>query len=129
MELNLQQLTTPQLLALRRILTDGDVAFASKSETAELKELREYKQRVETLNERRVVLAEMGINIDEDTDYWGGLSDTIFHFVVRTFATACQGHGSAKAERLKVPNITAPPQKSAYEIALAGLRERAKHGG
>jgi|GEM_PF-6250744 len=127
MELDLKQLTTPQLLAIRRVLTDGDVAFASKTETAELKELREYKTRNEILNERRAILTNLGINIDEDPEYWSGLSDSMFDFVVRTahrLATRCQGQGSAKAEYIKVPQITAPQRKNAFDTALRGLQER-----
>ncbi len=122
MELDIKSLTTNQLLAIRSILTDGEVAFANKSETAELKELREYKTRNQTLNERRVMLAEMGIDIEEDQTYWVELTPAMFDFVCHTLATRC--HGTAQAETIKIPRMVSPPKKNAFETALRGLRER-----
>jgi hypothetical protein len=128
MEVNLSTLSTPQLLAIRRILTEGDIAFASTSETAELKSLREYKTRNELLNQRREILADIGVDINDDQDYWLGLDNQTFQFVVQKLITVA--HGEAQAENMRIPRLIAPqPEKSAFEIALAGLRERAKHGG
>ena len=127
MEVNLSTLSTPQLLAIRQILTDGATAFASTSETAELKNLREYKTRNELLNQRREILADIGVDINEDQDYWTGLDNQTFSFVVHKLIAVCQG--KAQAEKVRIPRLIAPQPESAYEIALAGLRERAKHGG
>jgi hypothetical protein len=129
MEVNLSTLTTPQLLAIRRILTDGATAFAS-TETTELKNLREYKARNEILKERREVLADIGVDINEDQDYWAGLDPQIFSFVVQKLITVAQGKAQAENKHMKIPRLIAPqPEKRAFEIALACLRERAKHVG
>jgi len=132
MELDLRTLSTPQLLAIRRILTNDDnTAFAS-SETAELKNLREYKTRNELLNQRREVLDDIGVDINEDQDYWLGLrlSTKNFQFVVQKLITVCQGKAQAEDNTFKIPRLVAlQPEKSAFEVALACLRERAKHVG
>jgi hypothetical protein len=128
MEVNLSTLSTPQLLAIRRILTDGATAFAS-TETAELKNLREYKARSELLNQRRELLADIGIDINEDQDYWIGLDNQTFQFVVQKLITVAHSRAEAENKSIRIPRLITSKPESAYEIALAGLRERAKHNG
>jgi hypothetical protein len=128
MELDLRTLSTPQLLAIRRILTDGDTSFAS-TETAELKNLREYKTRNEILNQRREILADIGIDINEDQDYWANLDSQTFQFVVQKLITVAHSRAEAENKHMKIPRLIAPQPESAFDTALAGLRERAKYGG
>ena len=130
MNIDLTQIPTPELLEIKKILQYGARTYASRAENAELKHLRKENAQLRKIEQRRSILADIGIDIEEDRPYWLSLSDATFNFVVGKMADIRKEVAIAEATRsIKIPNLVAEPELSAYEQVRQGLAERKRNNG
>jgi len=123
MLINLKELSTPQLKAIRQVLVGGSLATADSSE---VKRLRKENAQLKKIEQRRSVIAEIGLDLDDDRNYWLGLDDSTFKFVVGKMAELQKE--VALSERtfnsIKVPALTSTINLDPVVIVREGLRNR-----
>jgi hypothetical protein len=98
---SIKELSTAQLQSIRDIIINGVSAQASINEVAELREMvAEYKE----ADRRRVVLASIGEDLDDDYNYWLSFSPTHFDHTVSMFRRII-AQGSLNQHFNRTPNI------------------------
>jgi len=128
-KLDLSSLSVPQLLAIRTILSDGSIATAETAKAKRLKQLEAENAELKRKDSRRAVLADIGIDIDDDESYWLSLSDSLFNFVVRKCSEVKTEVAIASTTMtMKIPQLGAEPVLNTYEIVREGLKAR-RNGG
>ena len=127
--IDLSKVPTPQLLEIRRILQGGVLAESETKKAKEFKRLQAENAELKRKESRRVVLADIGIDIDDDESYWLSLSDSLFEFVVKK----CSGIKKETAiatttMTMKIPQLGTDPVLNNYEVVREGLKAR-RNGG
>jgi hypothetical protein len=126
MQIDLTTIPTAELVEIRSILTYGLRGYASK-ENAELKRLKYENAQLKKINDRRSVLAAIGIDIDEDRDYWLSLDDATFNFVVGKMVDIRKEVALAeKTQSIKVPALNT---LDTVRQGLANLKNRRNGDG
>jgi hypothetical protein len=127
--LDLGKLSTPQLLAIRSILAGGAEATAETAKVKRLKQLEAENAELKRKESRHVVLADIGIDVDDDESYWLGLSDYLFNFVVKKcFGIKKETAIASTTMTMKIPQVGTEPVLNTYEAVREGLKAR-RNGG
>jgi len=128
MEIDLTKIPTPELIEIKNILKYGVTAYASRREDAELKRLKYENSQLKKINDKRSILSTIGIDIDEDRDYWLSLDDDTFNFVVGKMIDVRKELALAeRTQSISVPAVVSAQQLSTLDIVregLANLRNR-----
>ena len=128
-KLDLSSLSVPQLLAIRTILSDGSIATAEIKKAKEFKRLQAENAELKRKESRRAVLADIGIDIDDDESYWLSLSDSLFNFVVKKCSGIKKETAIASTTMtMKIPQVGTEPVLNTYETVREGLKAR-RNGG
>ena len=128
-KIDLSLLSVPQLKAIRTILTDGSIASAETKKAKEFKRLQAENAELKRKDSRRAVLADIGIDIDDDESYWLSLSDSQFNFVVEKCSGIKEEIAIASATMtMKIPQVGTDPVLNTYETVREGLKAR-RNGG
>ncbi len=128
-KIDLSLLSVPQLRAIRTILVDGSIASAETKKAKRLKQLEAENAELKRKETRRGVLADIGIDIDDDESYWLGLSDSQFNFVVEKCSGIKKETAIASTTMtMKIPQIWTEPVRNTYETVREGLKAR-RNGG
>jgi hypothetical protein len=127
--IDLTTVPTPELVEIRKILKYGIKAYASKTENAELKNLKYENAELKKINERRPILSDIGINIEDDVTYWLSLDDTTFDFVVGKMANIVNQTTAEKTRSVRVPALISQHElntldHTGYNIVREGLARR-----
>ena len=127
--LDLSKVSTPQLLEIRRILTGGVLAESETKKAKRLKQLEAENAELKRKDSRRAVLADIGIDIDDDESYWLSLSDSLFNFVVKKCSEVRTEVAIASTTMtMKIPQVGTEPVLNTYETVREGLKAR-RNGG
>jgi len=122
MQIDLTKIPTAELREIRNILAYGLKAYSSKRENAELKRLKHENAQLKKINDRRLVLAEIGVDIDEDRDYWLSLDDATFNFVVGKMIDIHKEVVLAeRTQSIKVPALISERELNTLDIVREGL--------
>lgn len=122
--INLSELTTPQLLAIRQVLVSGSIASAETKKVKRLKQLEAENAELKRKESRRAVLDGIGIDIDDDEKYWLGLSDSLFEFVVRKCSEVKTEVAIAeRTQSLKIPPMISQRELSTIDTIRQGFNE------
>jgi hypothetical protein len=122
--IDLTTVPTPELVEIRKILKYGIKAYASKTENAELKNLKYENAELKKINERRPILSDIGINIEDDVTYWLSLDDTTFDFVVGKMANIVNQTTAEKTRSVRVPALISQHELNTLGIVREGLARR-----
>ena len=130
-KIDLSLLSVPQLKSIRAILTDGSIATAETKKAKEFKRLQAENAELKRKKSRHVVLADIGIDIDDDESYWLGLSDYLFNFVVKKCSEVKTEVAIASTTNsIKIPPIISEPELSVLDTVRQGFNEiRARRNG
>jgi hypothetical protein len=121
MQIDLTKIPTPELIEIRNILMHGVRGYASK-ENAELKRLKYENAQLKKVDHRRSVLAEIGVDIDEDSDYWLSLDDATFDFVVGKMVDIQKELALAeKTQSIRVPALISQHELNTLDTVREGL--------
>ena len=122
--LDLSKVTTPQLLEIRRILASGVEATAETAKAKRLKQLEAENAELKRKESRRAVLADIGIDINDDLNYWLGLSDSLFEFVVgKCSSIKTEVAIAERTMSLKIPPIISERELSMIDTIREGFSE------
>ena len=117
---------------IRNILRYGVKGYASK-ENAELKRLKQENAQLKKINDRSSALAEIGVDIDEDRDYWLSLDDDKFSFVVGKMIDILKETALAeKTQSIRVPALLSAQELNTLDVVrqgLANLKNRRNNNG
>ncbi len=128
--IDISKIPTPQLLAIRRILTGGVLAESETKKAKELKILRAENTRLKRLNDRRAVLDRFDEDIDSDLEYWLNLDDKTFQFVVekmKDIEVECTI--AEKTNSIKIPPMISQRELSLLDTVRQGFAERKNGNG
>ena len=119
MEIDLSRIPIPELVEIRNILMYGAKAYA---ENTDLKRLKYENAQLKKIDHRRSVLSAIGIDIDEDRDYWLSLDDDTFRFVVGKMIDIRKEVALAeKTQSIKVPALISEQELNTLDIVREGL--------
>jgi len=109
MILNVKSLTTPQLLAIRKILVDGALATSETKKAKELREVKAENARLEREKKVRGIVESHGLEFDSP-EYWMGLDKSgVLEFVCARLETAMkigeEAEAAAEKLRTKIPPV------------------------
>ena len=128
--IDLKQLSVPQLNAIRAILADGSIATAETKKAKRLKQLEAENAELKRKDSRRAVLADIGIDIDDDEIYWLSLSDSLFNFVVmKCSEVKTEVAIASTTHSLKIPPIISQRELSVLDTVRQGFAERKNGNG
>jgi hypothetical protein len=120
MNIDLTKIPTPELIEIRNILKYGVRGYAS--ENPELKRLKYENAQLKKVDHRRSVLAEIGVDIDEDSDYWLSLDDATFNFVVGKMVDIRKEAALAeKTQSIRIPALVSAQELNTLDIVREGL--------
>ena len=126
--LDISKIPTPELREIRNVLKYGAKAYASRAGN-EARRLAAENAELRKKEFRRAVLADIGIDIDDDESYWLGLSDSLFEFVIKKCSGIKKETAIASTTMtMKIPQIWAEPVLNTYETVREGLKAR-RNGG
>lgn len=126
--LDLSQVPTAELREIRNVLKFGAKAYASRAGD-EVRRLAAENAELRKKESRRAVLADIGIDIDDDEKYWLGLSDSLFDFVVKKCSGIKKETAIASTTMtMKIPQLGIEPVLNTYETVREGLKAR-RNGG
>lgn len=122
--IDLTKMPTLELIEIKNILMYGVKGYASKSENAELKRLKDENVQLKKTTQRRSVLAEIGIDIEEDRAYWLSLDDATFSFVVGKMANIHKEVALAeKTQSIKVPALISEQELNTLDTVREGFAD------
>jgi len=129
-KLDLSSLSVPQLLAIRTILSDGSIATAETKKAKRLKQLEAENAELKRKESRRAVLADIGIDIDDDESYWLSLSDSLFNFVVKKCSEIeTEVAIASTTHSIKIPPMISQRELSVLDTVRQGFAERKNGNG
>ena len=121
--LDLSQVPTAELREIRNVLKFGAKAYTSRAGD-EARRLAAENAELRKKESRRAVLADIGIDIDDDEKYWLGLSDSMFEFVVMKCSEVKTGVAIASATNsIKIPPIISQRELSIIDTIRQGFNE------
>lgn len=126
--LDISKIPTPELREIRNVLKYGAKAYASRAGD-EARRLAAENVELRKKDSRRAVLADIGIDIDDDESYWLSLSDSLFNFVVKKCSGIKKETAIASTTMtMKIPQVGAESVLNTYETVREGLKAR-RNGG
>jgi len=121
--LDLSQVPTAELREIRNVLKFGAKAYASRAGD-EARRLAAENAELRKKDSRRAVLADIGIDIDDDESYWLSLSDSLFEFVVKKCSEVKTEVAIAeRTQSLKIPPIISERELSVLDTIRQGFNE------
>jgi hypothetical protein len=124
--IDLSRIPTPQLKAIRSVLANGGLAVA---DSREVKKLRRENARLKLLNERSQILAGIDVDINEDQDFWLGLTDYQFDGMIERMKRIDKETALAeKTASIKVPRLIGVRELNALDTIREGFSERRNNG-
>lgn len=127
--IDLSKVPTPELREMRNVLKYGAKAYASRAGD-EARRLAAENAELRKKDSRRAVLADIGIDIDDDEKYWLGLSDSLFEFVVRKCSEVKTEVAIASTTHsIKIPPIISQRELSVFDTVRQGFAERKNGNG
>jgi hypothetical protein len=130
--IDLSQLSTPQLRAIKNVLEHGSLAcgtFFPDKKT--LKKLQAENENLKKLNERRDAVEAAGI--DWDSDYWMSFkTEAEFSYFLNLFVQTrekAEKEAVAESKPLRVPQLFGQIDLNPTEMVREGLRARRNGDG
>lgn len=121
--LDISKIPTPELREIRNVLKYGAKAYASRAGD-EARRLAAENAELRKKDSRRAVLADIGIDIDDDESYWLGLSDSLFEFVVgKCSAIKTEVAIAERTQSLKIPPIISARELNTIDTIRQGFNE------
>ena len=122
MKIDISKITTPMLLAIRRILAGGVEATAETAKAIRLKQLEAENARLKKVNERREIVESAGLEWDEY--YYMYFNDKHFMITVRNISNAMKQTALAeKTNSIKIPPIISARELSTIDTIRQGFAE------
>ena len=130
--INLKDISTPQLIEIRNILTHGARANAETKKAKEFKRLQAENERLKILQSRWQMIADAGLTDlfnhgDEDNKYILSFNDKHFDILLRNLSWATKQAKLAEATKtvpLRIPPIRYEEQPSGIDFIRTALKDR-----
>ena len=118
--LDLSQLSVPQLLEIRSILSGGVKATADAKYVA--RKLKAENEQLKKANQRRDLVESAGL--DWDSDYWLSLNDKTFEFILDKMKQVRTEVAIASAtQSIKIPPMISQRELSVLDTIRQGFSE------